>query len=236
MSMSVNNTVKENSISFDNESLISNSDNWKRKRGTVIFGRNIKLSANSSCELVKTFSESYKCNNLKLLCHLTCNDKTLSSENYHNVSMYCLVDYTDKDGNTNSIGYSYFPTYDFEDIYKNDYDIFNVPNSTINKVTITITNNEDTDVKVTNTGLFVSKVVDEDTFKDYVQSDDFKNYINGLVGDNTGSGGCTGCGIYRPIFDIYGDLANVEYRQEHDGAFPNGYAFILLKTQEERRY
>lgn len=168
MSMSVSDTIKESSISFNSTTLINNNSSWTVTKGNVTLGSTIIMGSKSKCSLTitKSIDEKFKCQYLKLLAKISSNDTTLSTENVHKVSVSYDITYVDDKGIQSKIVDCYYPKYDFEDDYTNDYSIISVPDSSIISITVTISNNEDEEIKVLSTGLYYSKKVDEEMVSD----------------------------------------------------------------------
>lgn len=167
MALSVTNNIKESDISFNSKTLISNNSNWTVESGEVIIGSTIILGENSRCSMTtgNIQTDKLECTHLKLVAHLTCDDESYSTENAHKVCVLYNIEYIDKDNKEVTILDHFYPKYDFEDNYS-DYSIIKVPSSYIKSVKVTLINNEDIPVKITNTGLYYSRVINEDTVKD----------------------------------------------------------------------
>ena len=164
MALSVSSDIKESNISFNNNSLISNNDEWEVDRGSVTLGDVITMGEHSKCSTtVKNIrNKNLKCTYLKLLAHVTCDDESLSTETTHNVSVCYTIEY-EVDKKVQRIVDCFYPKYDFEDDYINDYSIIDVPCGYIKSINVSIINNEDVEVDITNTGLFYCMAVTEET-------------------------------------------------------------------------
>lgn len=186
MALSVTDNIRESDISFGSKTLIYNNSNWKIEGGDVTLGSTIILGENSRCSMTtgNIQTDKLECTHLKLVAHLTCDDESYSTENAHKVCVLYNIEYIDKDNKETIILDHFYPNYDFEDNYK-DYSIIKVPSSYIKSVKVTLINNEDISVKVTETGLYYSRVIKEDNIKDVV-SDNFGNMYTEMV-DKTGT-------------------------------------------------
>lgn len=159
MSVSVSNNIKENSINFSRDSLLSNTSGWEVIRGEVTINEQLVMGAGSACRLVVN-GNNMKCNYFKLLGHLTSEDTSLSTDNFNKVSMVYRIKYIDNEENEKVITDIFYPKYDFEINNKGDYTIISVPQTPITSIEITIYNSEDVEVSFVETGLFISKLVD----------------------------------------------------------------------------
>lgn len=159
MSVSVSNNIKENSINFSRDSLLSNTSGWEVIRGEVTINEQLVMEAGSACRLVVN-GNNMKCNYFKLLGHLTSKDNSLSTDNFNKVSMVYRIKYIDNEENEKVITDIFYPKYDFEINNKGDYTIISVPQTPITSIEITIYNSEDVEVSFVETGLFISKLVD----------------------------------------------------------------------------
>lgn len=159
MSVSVSNNIKENSINFSRDSLLSNTSGWEVIRGEVTINEQLVMGAGSACRLVVN-GNNMKCNYFKLLGHLTSKDNSLSTDNFNKVSMVYRIRYIDNEENEKVITDIFYPKYDFEINNKGDYTIISVPQTPITSIEITIYNSEDVEVSFVETGLFISKLVD----------------------------------------------------------------------------
>ena len=159
MSVSVSNNIKENSINFSRDSLLSNTSGWEVIRGEVTINEQLVMGAGSACRLVVN-GNNMKCNYFKLLGHLTSKDNSLSTDNFNKVSMVYRIRYIDNQENEKVITDIFYPKYDFEINNKGDYTIISVPQTPITSIEITIYNSEDVEVSFVETGLFISKLVD----------------------------------------------------------------------------
>lgn len=159
MSVSVSNNIKENSINFSRDSLLSNTSGWEVIRGEVTINKQLVMGAGSACRLIVN-GNNMKCNYFKLLGHLTSKDNSLSTDNFNKVSMVYRIRYIDNEENEKVITDIFYPKYDFEINNKGDYTIISVPQTPITSIEITIYNSEDVEVSFVETGLFISKLVD----------------------------------------------------------------------------
>ena len=180
MSLAVSNNIDAKSISWNNNSLINNNSDWDITGGEAVISDTIILGSNSEINLkLDCQGKNYKANYLKILTHLSCDDKTLTTDNVHNICVLCEVVYmVETDGviNRETVVYEYYPKYDFEETYKEDFTIVQAINSNIASIDITILNYEQIPVMISNTGLFMSSVVDEGTIDNVVNNSMESNY------------------------------------------------------------
>lgn len=187
MAISVSSDIKESNISFNGNSLISNGSTWSIDRGSVNIGSIIEMGSHSKCStnIENIRSKNLKCTYLKLLAHITCSDETLSTETTHNVTVCYTIEY-ENDNGIQRIVDCFYPKYDFEDDYINDYSIIAVPCGYIRSLSVSIINNEDVEVDITNTGLYYCMAVTEETMNTTIinQFDtDLKYEIPSIVED-----------------------------------------------------
>ena len=180
MSMALSKNIEEKSLSWNSETLITNTDDWEIVGGNASFGTSIVLYPDSEIKLAKDFTEkNYKANYLKLLNHLTCEDKSLSTDNTHNVCViYEVVYLVENNGTTEeqSVIYEFYPKYDFESNFKKDYTIVGALNSNIKSIEVSIINSESVAVEITESALYLSYVVDEGTVSNIVHNT-IQNYV-----------------------------------------------------------
>lgn len=164
MSISVSSDVKESGINFDRDSVISNDSDWVGLRGEFNKGEELVLGSSSACRLVVNLNKM-KCSYFKLLARVTSNDKTLSTDNFNKVSIVYKIMY-EVDGKESVVTNIFYPKYDFEIKDKADFTIISTPQTPINTIEVTIYNNEDVEVSIVETGLFISKLVDANDIGD----------------------------------------------------------------------
>lgn len=173
MSTAISDKVDVKSISFNNTSLINNSSSWKVVKGTASFSDIITLGSGSEISLyIDCTDKSIIAEYIKLLAHLSCDDTTLTTDNVHNVSVTYTIEYENSDNDktsTDIIVDAYYPKYDFELNYDSDFVVIEVPSNKILGIQVSIINNEDIDIKINNTGLYVSNIINEQTVQAVVQ-------------------------------------------------------------------
>lgn len=161
--------ITDDDISFNSTSYISTNSNWITDKGSVTKGNNIVMGSDSKCHLDVNFS-SDKINYLKLQLRLSSDDTSLTTDNFHAVSgLYEIV--TEDDNNIlNTKNVSFYPKYTFEDDYIDDYTIVQLDSvSRLKHIKITLINKEEVTIKILVAGLYVSKVIDEETIEDIVE-------------------------------------------------------------------
>ena len=77
-----------------------------------------------------------------------------------------------------------------EDSYKDDFTTVSLSSAVkVRNITVTIYNDEDLAIKITNTGIYVSAIVDPESIKEEIMTDDeIKEYIDTLIDDYIGGG------------------------------------------------
>jgi len=180
--------ITEGDINFDSNSYISNSDNWHTKSGSISYGNTISMGANSRCEVSKTI-QKVKVNYLKLKIKLSADDTSLTTDNFHAVTGMYEVTVEDSDGNTKKLNYHFYPKYIFEDDYQNDYTIVQLGSNVFLKgVKVELINKESVQVKILETGLYVSRVIDDEYVQEQIETEvmsneEIKDYIDSLIGE-----------------------------------------------------
>ena len=211
MSVAVSNNIDEKSISWNKDSLISKDVAWGVIEGSYTNDENLVLEAGTELHYVLGFYDnSIKANYLKLVDRVTTDEPTLSTDSVHNVSIlydvYYLVDTGD------GIGYEidsfqYFPKYEYEDNFDKDYTIVETRNSNIEKIEVTLINNEDVPVAFKTVGIYMSVVLDEGTVNNVVTET-----VNQVIGE-----------------DFKGRLSCIDILSNHPdpAKVPNGYMYII---------
>lgn len=145
-SNSYNNTTKEN-IQFNDEPIVEYS--------------NFVVSANDN----RQFPEGQinkDCEYLKLVCGLTTSDTTLTTDSYGAVCVDYVISYKDNDNNTKRLVDSFYPKYKHENNGQADSTIISAP-GLITSIRITVTNNEDISVNVSDFKVYMAANVAEVT-------------------------------------------------------------------------
>lgn len=145
-SNSYNNTTKEN-IQFNDEPIVEYS--------------NFVVSANDN----RQFPEGQinkDCEYLKLVCGLTTSDTTLTTDSYGAVCVDYVISYKDNDNNTKRLVDSFYPKYKHENDGQVDSTIISAPGM-ITAIRITVTNNEDISVNVSDFKVYMAANVAEVT-------------------------------------------------------------------------
>lgn len=145
-SNSYNNTTKEN-IQFNDEPIVEYS--------------NFVVSANDN----RQFPEGQinkDCEYLKLVCGLTTSDTTLTTDSYGAVCVDYVISYKDNDNNTKRLVDSFYPKYKHENNGQADSTIISAP-GLITSIRITVTNNEDISVSVSDFKVYMAANVAEVT-------------------------------------------------------------------------
>ena len=183
-------TITQDDISFDSNSYISNSDNWSTQYGSITYGSTIVMGSDSRCVDSKSFNND-KINYLKFQIKLDSDDHSLTTDNGHAFTGLCVANYTDDKGQSHTKRYFFYPKYVFEDDYINDYTIVQLgSNQRLNSIRIELINEEDVAVKVLETGLYVSRVIDQEAIEDEVlNNEEIYDYINDLI-DTKIQAGC----------------------------------------------
>ena len=172
MALALSNEIKEKDIVFSSESLVAIDGDWYTEFGEVTYGDNIKIGSNGQCSVYTDdiSSRSLECNYLKLIGHVTCEDQTLSTDFAHMVSIIVFVEYIDN-GKVIKSSYQYFPKYDFEENYIDDYLIIKIPNKIIKRVSVTVMNREAIEIELTDIALYYSRVINENYVKETARSE-----------------------------------------------------------------
>ena len=186
-------------ISFNKTNYVKTSSNWITDQGTVTTGSELEMSSDSKCHLNVTFHEE-KVDYLKLQLRLSSNDTSLTTDNFHAVTGIYEVT-VEKEENNQTVSevkiFSFYPKYEFEESFIDDYTIVQLgSNYNLKSVKVSLINEEDVTIKFTKTGLFISKVMDEETVNDAVKeqietNQDIKDYINNMISDKIAEEGFT---------------------------------------------
>lgn len=167
MAKAFSDNITTDDMSFGSNSYISNNDNWTTNKGNITYGNIITMGTDSRCSISKDIGNQ-KINYMKFSVKLDSDDHSLTTDNGHAVTGICRATYTDEDGNTKIKQWNFYPKYVFEDDYRDDNVIIQLGNNQrLQKVDVELINKENVPVKILKTGLNVSRVVDEDTFKEF---------------------------------------------------------------------
>lgn len=167
MAKAFSDNITTDDMSFGSNSYISNNDNWTTNKGNITYGNIITMGTDSRCSISKDV-DNQKINYMKFSVKLDSDDHSLTTDNGHAVTGICRATYTDEDGNTKVKQWNFYPKYIFEDDYRDDNIIIQLGNNQrLQKIDVDLINKENVPVKILKTGLNVSKVIDEDTFKEF---------------------------------------------------------------------
>lgn len=182
MSKAFSDTITTDDMSFGSTSYISNSSDWQTKKGNINYGNTITMGSDSRCSVSRSFNNE-KINYMKFKVKLDADDHTLTTDNGHAVTGLCTATYADEKGNTQTKQWNFYPKYVFEDDYTDDNVIIQLGNNQyLRNVKVELINKEDVPVKILETGLNTSRVVDEETFKDFAeQLLEYPEYVAALA-------------------------------------------------------
>lgn len=167
MAKAFSDSITTDDMSFGSNSYISNNDNWTTNKGDITYGNIITMGTDSRCSISKNI-DNQKINYMKFTIKLDSDDHSLTTDNGHAVTGICKATYTDEDENTKIKQWNFYPKYVFEDDYRDDNIIIQLGNNQrLQKVDVELINKENVPIKILKTGLNVSRVVDEDTFKEF---------------------------------------------------------------------
>ena len=170
MANAFSDTITKDDISFYGQSVISNLDAWHTEKGSITYGNTINMGADSRCVVNKAFNNE-KIDYLKFKVKLDSDDHTLSTDNGHAVTGLCTATYIDENNQVLTNQYHFYPKYVFEDDYQDDYTIIQLgANQRLTNLKVELINKEDVPVKILETGMNVSKVIDEETLGELVEN------------------------------------------------------------------
>lgn len=152
----------------------NNKSNIEFEETPVVSVNNFTLAANGSRSL-GVFQVNKNCEYFKLVCGLTVNDTTLTTDSYGAVCIDYDVVYEDNDGNDARIVDGFYPKYKHENNNKEDSTIVNAPGS-VKSISINVSNNEDVAVQVSDFKVYISVVAAEVTPDDV--GDKLTEYYN----------------------------------------------------------
>lgn len=182
MGLALSNNIDEKSISWNKTSLIKNSS-WELLNGGGKLDTIIELEPESELGITLNCADkNYRAEYLKILTHLSCSDTNLTTDNVHNVCVICEIVYQveKEEGNQEeTVIYEFYPKYDFEETFKEDYTIVQGINGKIISIEMTLYNYENQQIQIKNSGLYLSKIINEDTVNDAVNE-----AVNNAFNDN----------------------------------------------------
>ncbi len=158
MSLSLSNTKSENDISFNSTSLVS------------LDGQQIAAGENYELPEVEV---GFKCDYLKLLANISVGDTELTTDEYKTVTIVCKIEYMEDEETltTKPKTICFSPKYQHEVNNKDTYIIFELPAKKIVSINMTVYSNEETEVvTVDKLRLFYSRLMDEETIKEMIQT------------------------------------------------------------------
>lgn len=172
MSTAISTSTKDKNINFSSQSILSNNSNWHTTKGNITYGNTIVMGDNSKCKVNIPIGK--KVNYLKLKCEVTADDHTLSTDNFHLVSISYKINYADNKRTVDS----YYPKYKFEDGYRDNFTTVRCNSEEIESIDVTLTNNEDEEIKVLATGLYtaIEGMSEEDVDNHVI--DNFDRYMD----------------------------------------------------------
>jgi hypothetical protein len=140
------------------------------------------MGSDSRCVVNRSFNNE-KINYMKFKVKLDADDHTLTTDNGHAVTGLCTATYADDKGQVQTKQWNFYPKYVFEDDYTDDNVIIQLGNNQyLRNVKVELINKEDVPVKILETGLNTSRVVDEETFKDFAeQLLEYPEYVAALA-------------------------------------------------------
>lgn len=178
--IAISDKIEERTLDFRSNSLISLESPWSYSSGTRLPGPLI-LNPNITASLTIN-NVNKKVTYFKILANITSDDTSLSSQSSKNVAVIYKIEYTDSNiADTTDI---FYPNFDFEEDCEN-YTIIELSGDTIKKITIQIINSEDTQISVTDVGLYYITQVTSDNFND-VLGDNYQadpTEMNSIIAD-----------------------------------------------------
>lgn len=181
MAVSIASNIDEKSIVFDSNNMLG-IGGWVVTEGMATFGDVITLGAGAEVRLKLNYNKNQNIVSqyIKMICTASSADKTLSTIETHNVSMTMLLKQVDNDYNTYTTVYTYYPTYDHETHYKDNYSISDISTDEIVGIEIIINNNENIDIQLSDIALFMSIVMNEKRVQEIIEKHLYEN-INLIV-------------------------------------------------------
>lgn len=155
MADSFSNSVKSSTIDFNAKTLLDNNSDWTISKGTGTLGSTITLNGNSACTItLGSNTLKRKVRYLKILANITCSDKTLSTDNEHNLAVSYIITL-----NSNKVvSEVFYPKFDFENLYidkiVDDFSVIGINDEIIKNMDITIYNYYDIPIQIKQTGLY----------------------------------------------------------------------------------
>lgn len=186
MAVSYSKEIDEKNIPFNSNSLLNNDMQWEVLYGECEFSDIITIEAHSACRVsIDTSSVLNTIQYLKIVASTNCEDRTVSTDSEHKLSMMCKVELLSNDNST-IVNETFYPKFKFESLVKDDivgdYSVAGIDNKKLGEVVVTIYNEYDFEVIVESTGLYYSETPADST---YLNSEEYLNnlfnsYANGL--------------------------------------------------------
>lgn len=148
------------SIAYNN----TTEQNIKFKETPIITHTNFNIQANKTMPL-GTYVIEKSCEYLKLVCGLTVSDTSLTTDSYGAVCINYEIHYKDSDGNNQIILDGFYPKYKHENNNQSDFTIINAP-GLIESISVSLINNEDIQVAVSDFRAFYAQPIDENALVD----------------------------------------------------------------------
>lgn len=142
------------SISYSNEQ----DNNIKFDDTPVISVNNFTLDSDRSLYLPDNIV-GQNCDYLKLMCGVTCNDTSKSTEDKPALCVVYYVNYEDSEGNISTISYSFYPKYKHENDNQSDFTIISTPGY-IRNINIYVYNNDTLTVAVSDFKVYYAEHVE----------------------------------------------------------------------------
>lgn len=168
-------------IKFEGTSYISNSSDWSTIKGDITYGDTIIMSRDSRCMVNKQFSDM-QINYIMIKARISTDDTSITTDNGHAVVFVCNVTYIDDKKQIQNKQWHFYPKYEFEDDYISDSAVIQVgDNILVKNIKIEIINKEDAQVKILETGLKVSVIINKETISGMFEDPEFTNSIADLM-------------------------------------------------------
>ena len=176
MAVSIASNIDEKSINFDNSNMLDKGS-WVVTKGKATFGDVITLGVGAEVKLVLNYTRN---NNvvgqyIKMVCNASSTDKSLSTVEAHNLSMNLILKQVDNDYKNYYSVYTFYPTYDHETHFKDNYTVSDISTDEIISIEIKLTNNENVEVQLSNLGLFISIIMNEKNVQEIIEKYLYEN-------------------------------------------------------------
>lgn len=176
MAVSIASNIDEKSINFDNSNMLDKGS-WVVTKGKATFGDVITLGVGAEVKLVLNYTRN---NNvvgqyIKMVCNASSTDKSLSTVEAHNLSMNLILKQVDNDYKNYYSVYTFYPTYDHETHFKDNYTVSDISTDEIISIEIKLTNNENVEVQLSNIGLFISIIMNEKNVQEIIEKYLYEN-------------------------------------------------------------